>query len=190
MLIPFRDVIPSRIRPWGTWALLVLVATGLVSSPGWVPFVANLLAVWIFGETVESRMGHVRFALFAAGGALVGAFTPYWLGHLPPDYPPLAASAAAGAIVAAYFVLYPGSRILVLAWLITFVDAIEVPAFFFGGLWVLAQAFHVLDPSIDATPALLTCAGGIAWGLVSVWVFRRPVDWRYTPEKNSSKSST
>ena len=189
MLIPFRDVIPSRIRPWGTWALLVLVATGAVSGHGWVPVVANLLAVWIFGETVESRMGHVRFALFAAGGALAGALTPPWFGHLPPD-PAMVASAAAGAIVAAYFVLYPGSRILVLAWFITVVDAIEVPAFLFGGLWVVAQAFHVLGPFIDATSWLLTCAGGIAWGLVSVWVFRRPVNWDYTPEKRSSKSST
>ena len=187
MLIPFRDVIPSRIRPWGTWGLLLLVTTGLAWGADWVPLFANLLAVWIFGETVESRMGHVRFALFAAGGALLGAFTPYWLGHLPPD-PSMVASAAAGAIVAAYFVLYPGSRILVLAWLITVVDAIEVPAFFFGGLWVLAQVFHGLGRSIDATSALLACAGGIAWGLVSVWVFRRPVDWRYTPTKNLPKA--
>lgn len=187
MLIPLGDVIPSRIRPWGTMALLALLAAGfatdrmaLLASPGWVTFAANMLAVWIFGETVEGRMGHVRFGVVAAGGSLIGCFAPLWLGYPVLD-PPMGASAAAGAIVAGYFVLTPGSRVLVLAWLITAVDAIEVPAFFFGGVWALAQAFHAMSPFNDTAAALLSCAAGIAWGWVAVWVLRRPVEWTSDP---------
>jgi membrane associated rhomboid family serine protease len=187
VLIPLGDVIPSRIRPWGTWTLLALMATGLVASPDWVTLIANLLAAWIFGETVENRMGHVRYLLFAAGGAVMGTLAPQWLGW-PPLASPMSASAAAGAIVAAYLVLHPGSRVLVLAWLVTAVDVIEVPSFFFAGLWVIAQCFHALGPFMDITAALLTCASGIAWGLATVWVLRRPVDWGYTPQKNVPKA--
>lgn len=194
MLIPLGDVIPCRIRPWGTSALIVLMAAAfatdrvaILASPGWVTFTANILAVWIFGQTVEGRMGHVRFALFAAGGAVLGWQCPQWFGYPVLD-PPMGASAAAGAIVAGYFVLTPGSRVLVLAWLITAVDVLEVPAFFFAGLWALAQAFHAMSPFIDTTAVLLTCAAGATWGLGAIWLLRRPVDWGNTPRKGLPKA--
>src|SRR5262245_40688780 len=157
------------------------------ASPDRVTFIANMLAVWLFGENVEARLGHVRFLLFAVAGALVGSFAPEWLGR-PPLEVPMGASAAAGATVAAYLALYRSSRVLVLAWLITTVDAIEVPVFFFAGLWLLAQAFRALGPFMDTIGVLLSCAGGAAWGLVAVWVLRRPVDWSYTPGKTVTKA--
>jgi membrane associated rhomboid family serine protease len=203
VLIPLRDVIPSRLRPWGASALILLftaaflvdrlevvlpsrysMAAAFLASPGWVTFVANALAAWLFGETVEGRLGHGRFLLLAAGGAVAGGFAPGWAGRPPLD-PAMGASAATGAIVAAYLVLHPGSRVLVLAWLITAVDALEVPVFFFAGLWALAQCFHALSPFTDTTGAFVTCAGGIAWGLATVGLLKRPVDWRYTPRKNA-----
>lgn len=192
MLLPLRDVIPSRIRPWVTLAVLALLSVAFatergpsrfLASAGWVTFVANAFAIWIFGETVESRLGHARFLLFCAGAAVLGSLAPGWAGLLPLDPPP-GASAIAGAISAAYFVLYPTSRVLVIGWLVTAIDAIEVPSFFFAGLWVLAQLFEALSPLAETRTALLTCAAGIAWGLVTVWVLRRPVDWGYTPGKS------
>ena len=62
-MIPLGDVIPVRTRPYVSLACMIgiLIAGGPV-----LQVVSNIVALWIFGWTVEDRLGHGRFAAFCA----------------------------------------------------------------------------------------------------------------------------
>jgi membrane associated rhomboid family serine protease len=129
-MIPIADVIPTRTPPVMTVALIALtvVFSTQVLSGGFAIVLFNMLFLWLFGWTVEDRHGHARFAaLYLVCGAV--AFTFTW---------PLAAiSSAVGAVIGAYFVLYPKSSMLVLIPLPLM--AVEIPVAVFLALWCFLQ---------------------------------------------------
>ena len=105
---------------------------------GWMHVIGNMLYLWIFGDNVEDRLGHVRFLLFYLGaGARVAIlqllFNPF------SAVPMLGASGAIAGVMGAYFVLYPQSRVLTAVFILIFFDLIEIPAVFFLGIWFLMQ---------------------------------------------------
>jgi membrane associated rhomboid family serine protease len=116
--------------------------------------VGNLLFLWIFGDNVEDRFGHGRFLVFyliagvAAGLAQAMAM---------PDssIPVIGASGAIAAVMGAYFVLFPKSRVVMLIWLLFYIDFVEIPAVLFLGFWFLYQFLGSLGSTGDT--------GGIAF---------------------------
>jgi membrane associated rhomboid family serine protease len=160
------------------------LATALFLHAGWLHFGSNLLALWLFGDNVEDRMGHARFLAFyllaGYGAMLLDAWT-----HPAASAPIVGASGAVAAVMGAYLVLFPYSRVLVLLPLVAFIDIIEVPALMFLALWAIVQVLagtgRLLDPAGPGGIAFLTQLGGFVAGVVGVWLFRRPererVEW-------------
>jgi membrane associated rhomboid family serine protease len=192
-MIPVRDVIPSRTTPGITLLLIALnaiafgvmltagrpassvpwlgAALSLVQHGGLVHLAANLGALWLFGENVEDRFGHLRFLLGYVGLGYAAALTELWLA-------PQAATAdgAAGAIsgiVAAYLVMFPRSRVLTLVPVRVPPALIELPAAGLAAAWFLLQVARGTGP--------LTLFVGAAAGVVAVWLLGRPerrrVEW-------------
>jgi membrane associated rhomboid family serine protease len=105
---------------------------------GWMHIIGNMLYLWIFGDNVEDRLGHVGYLLFYLGAGAVAAilqvyFNPY------STVPMLGASGAIAAVMGAYFVLYPQSRVLTAIFIVIFFDVVEIPAVFFLGIWFVMQ---------------------------------------------------
>ena len=129
-MIPIGDVIPTRTPPVITLVLIaftVVFSTQVVMS-GFAIVLFNMLFLWLFGWTVEDRLGHARFAaLYLACGAAAFALT----------WPLAAISSAVGSVIGAYFVLYPKSSMLVL--IPVPLMAVEIPVAVFLGLWCLLQ---------------------------------------------------
>jgi membrane associated rhomboid family serine protease len=217
-MIPLRDVIPSRTRPWVTLSLLAanalvfaaalaldaearlnlyfrfglvpaeLAWTSLVTSlflhDGWLHLVSNLVALWIFGENLEDRMGHGRFLAFYLLCGVTGALAGCWAS---PDLtaPIVGPGAAIAGVVGAYFALFPHSRLLVLLPFVVVIDVIEIPAAIFAAFWIVLQlvgdAGRIVASPGDSAFIAWSCASGCATGLLAVWVFRRPerlkVEW-------------
>jgi membrane associated rhomboid family serine protease len=152
---------------------------------GWLHFLGNMLYLWIFGDNVEDRFGHLRYLIFyLLSGAAAG------LGHLyvSPEsrLPTIGASGAIAGVMGAYFVMFPHSRVLTLIPLFIIWELIEVPAILFLGVWFIMQLLSGVG-SIASTSA---DAGGIAFwahiagfasGIVGVALFRRrarrALDW-------------
>jgi membrane associated rhomboid family serine protease len=162
-MIPVTDVIPTRTPPVMTVTLIaasVLLFSGYMMT-GVTVLAVNMLYLWLFGRTVEDRLGHVRFAgcyLLCAGAGWVTA------------HPAEAIAAGVSGVMGAYFALYPKSSLLVLVPLPLMV--IEVPAVVFLGLWALLQfAVSAVWPEL---------ASFVAGAVVSI-VLRRPerirVEW-------------
>jgi hypothetical protein len=119
-------------------------------------FGGNMLFLWIFGDNVEDRMGHLGYALFyLAGGLAAGA--AHVLANPGSVVPTVGASGAIAAVMGAYMLLYPGSRIVTLVIVVFLVRTIEVPAFAWLGLWFV---FQVLAGSAQTGGA---DQGGVAW---------------------------
>ncbi len=177
-----EDVLPLFLQLYGVVPADFSAST-LVSSMflhgSWMHFLGNMWYLWIFGDNVEDRMGHGRFIVFyllcGAGAAM---------GHIlmDPDstLPTIGASGAIAAVMGAYFVLYPHSRVLTLIPLIIIWEIVELPAILLLGFWFLMQLLGAGAGAIADTAS--TQGGGIAFvahvagfvlGAAGVLVFRK-----------------
>jgi membrane associated rhomboid family serine protease len=107
---------------------------------GFIHFIGNMMFLFVFGDNVEDALGHTRYCFFyiltGAGAGFVQAF------FIPSlAIPSIGASGAISAILGAYLVLYPLSRVLTLIPVGIFLMNARVPAFFFLGVWAVIQFF-------------------------------------------------
>ena len=122
-------------EPWGvSWF------TAMFLHGSWDHILGNMLFLAIFGKNVEDAFGHLRYlALYVAGGFVAfmtqTAMTLLFASAATAAVPNLGASGAIAAVLGAYFVLYPNSRILTLV----FVFPVRISAWVFLGLWFLYQ---------------------------------------------------
>ncbi|HVE13590.1 MAG TPA: rhomboid family intramembrane serine protease [Elusimicrobiota bacterium] len=155
------SLVPARLahppHGIGLGALLLPFLTSMFLHGGWMHVIGNMWSLWIFGDNVEDRLGHLRYLAFyllcgLAAAALQVSVT--WGSRLPM----LGASGAIAGVMGAYLLLFPSARILTFV-PIFFIWTIEVPAFFFIGGWIWSQVYA-------GSVAMLAGAerfGGVAW---------------------------
>jgi membrane associated rhomboid family serine protease len=134
------------------------VFTSMFLHAGWMHVIGNMLYLWIFGDNVEDRLGHVRFLLFYLASGCAAAMLQLIINPFT-TVPMLGASGAIAGVMGAYFVLYPESRVLTAVFILIFFDLIEIPAIFFLGIWFVMQLLSGVG-SLSATHAN---AGGTAF---------------------------
>jgi membrane associated rhomboid family serine protease len=134
-LIPAQ--IPSGLAV-GTWGNYSPVLTSMFLHGGWMHLIGNMWALWLFGDNVEDRMGPVKFLVFYILCGVLAAVTHIYVNPASPD-PTVGASGAIAGVMGAYFLLYPGARVLTLIPIIIFPWLVEIPAFIYLGIWMLIQ---------------------------------------------------
>ena len=99
----------------------------------WSHLLGNMVFLWVFGNALNDRLGHVSYFLFYIAGGLVAG-----LGYLliTPDAPVLGASGAISAVTGAYLVLFPRVYVTVLLWFI-FITTFQVTSLFLLGLQIV-----------------------------------------------------
>jgi membrane associated rhomboid family serine protease len=128
---------------------------------GWSHVIGNLLYLWIFGDNVEDRMGHLGYLFFYLLVGVSATLAQAFMNPLSP-VPMLGASGAIAGVLGAYFVLFPKSRILALVPIWVFIRVVEIPAIFFLGFWFVFQAIQGWGSIVNQP--LQGPGGGIAWG--------------------------
>jgi membrane associated rhomboid family serine protease len=131
--------------------------------------------LWIFGNNIEDRMGHLRFVIFYLGCGIAGGLAHIYV-NPASNIPTIGASGAISGILGAYFLLYPFARILTAVPIFFFLYFIKLPAFFFLGLWFLIQFFSgtssiLAEPTVTGEVAWWAHIGGFAAGIVLVPFF-------------------
>lgn len=126
---------------------------------GWAHIGGNMLFLWIFGDNVEDRLGHVRFLVFYLG---CGFLATYAQAVAQPELavPTVGASGAIAGVLGAYLFLHPSARIHTLVFLGFFLTTFEVPALVFLPFWFLFQFISGVA-ALGATTSAQ--AGGVAW---------------------------
>jgi hypothetical protein len=157
-------------EPWG-----IAWITGMFLHGSWDHILGNMLFLFIFGKNVEDAFGPLRYLVFYFAGGFIAMMTQtamtLWFGTASDGrVPNLGASGAIAAVMGAYFVLYPESRVLTLV-LIFFV---RIPAWVFLGLWFLYQLveanFGLFSASANGGGvAFFAHVGGFSFGLLVAW---------------------
>jgi membrane associated rhomboid family serine protease len=125
---------------------------------GWAHIGGNMLFLWIFGDNVEDRLGHLRFLAFYL---LCGYAATYAHAFASPQsaLPAVGASGAIAGVLGAYLFLYPRARVVTLVILGFYVDYVAIPAFLYLPIWFLLQVvsgFAAISQTTGET-------GGVAW---------------------------
>lgn len=128
---------------------------------GFMHITGNMVYLYIFGDNVEDKLGHVGYLLFyLLAGVGASALQIYF--HPASTIPMLGASGAIAGVLGAYFIFHPGATVVTLLPLGFFSRIIEVPAVLFLGFWFLIQAFSG-TASLQMAKAMGSDMGGVAW---------------------------
>jgi membrane associated rhomboid family serine protease len=151
--------------------LLLPLLTSLFLHGGWLHLIGNMIYLYVFGDNIEDRLGHVGYLFFylLAG---VGASLAQVLSGPQSAMPMIGASGAIAGVLGAYFLLYPRARILTLIPLFLYFPVVELPAFFFLGIWFAMQFVQgALAGSEGEGIAWWAHAGGFIVGGVLLPIF-------------------
>lgn len=135
-----RDLAADPTR-WRSPEDLKRLATSLFLHAGWLHVFGNLGYLFVFGDHLEDRMGHFLFLLFFVTAGGLGLVAQGWL--LPADPAPiLGTTAAVTAVLTAYAIEGPMTRVVTLFPVLIFLVLIEVPAVVFLGVWVVQERLY------------------------------------------------
>jgi len=162
--------VPSRFlaNPFGDVRTLF---TSIFMHAGWVHLGGNMLYLWIFGDNVEDRFGHIKFTIFylLCGLAATFAQLAFSLGSKVPN---LGASGAIAGVLGAYILLFPKGKVRVLQGQ----RVIQVPALIVIGIWIVVQLFSgigsIANTAQTGGVAYMAHIGGFLAGFVLTFLFR------------------
>ncbi len=162
--------VPSRFLANPVADFLTLFSSMFMHA-GWVHLGGNMLYLWIFGDNVEDRFGHIKFTIFYLLCGLVATFAQLAF-NTGSNLPNLGASGAIAGVLGAYIILFPQGKIRVLQG----TQVIQVSALIVIGLWIVLQFFSSVA-SIASTVdtggvAYMAHVGGFIAGIVLAFLFR------------------
>ena len=137
--------------------------TSMFLHAGWLHLIGNMLFLWIFGDNVEDRLGHIGYTVFYFVCGLA-ASAAHILSDPNSTIPTLGASGAISGVMGAYVVFFPRAHVKTLVvWFV--ITIIRTPSFFWIGFWILEQVLlNALTPGGTGGVAYLAHIGGFGAG--------------------------
>jgi membrane associated rhomboid family serine protease len=170
-IVPLRYSDPEISIQFTKFQQFLPFLTSMFLHGGFLHILGNMWFLYIFGDNIEDRLGHIRYFIFYLLCGVAAGFV-----HLYTNWnskiPTIGASGAISGIMGAYLLLYPRSRILTLIPIFFFFQFVELPAFIFFGYWLLIQLFSAgLTPRNVGGIAFWAHIGGFVAGLIFVKLF-------------------
>jgi membrane associated rhomboid family serine protease len=160
------------------------ILTSMFLHGGLLHLGGNMWFLWIFGNNIEDRLGHLWFGVFYVLGG-VAATVAHYLVQPSSTIPVVGASGAIAAIMGAYAVWYPNAPVRTLI----FLFMRDITAKWFLGIWFVTQFFTGTDSGV----AWMAHVGGFVFGAVVGIALREsgfgqrrlnrsdePLEWDYT----------
>ncbi len=142
----------------------------------WRHLLGNMVFLWVFGNAVNDRLGHVAYAAFYLGGGVFSA-----IGYLAlfADSPMLGASGAIAGVTGCYLVLFPRVRVTVLAFIIWIIP-LDISSLYFIGFQIVFNMWMTLIDKGDGVAYAAHSAGyvygiAVAAGLLALKLVPRDV---------------
>src|SRR5215470_9805987 len=150
--------------------------TSMFLHGSWDHILGNMLFLGVFGKNVEDAFGRIRYAIFYLAGGFVATLAQASMTLLAGTaaearVPNLGASGAIAAVLGAYFVFYPNSKVFGLFVIIP----VRISAWFFLGFWFLYQLYEANFGLFGSTAhgggvAFFAHVGGFAFGAFVAWI--------------------
>lgn len=147
--------------------------TSIFLHGGFMHLAGNMLFLKIFGDNLESRMGHVLFLLFYLISGIAASIAQIWM-NPTSMIPMVGASGAIAGVMGAYLILYPKAKVDTL--MPAGFGIVALPAFTMLGYWFLAQL-------LSGTLTYGAEGGGVAYGahiggFIAGFILILPWRWR------------
>lgn len=177
--------IPEEIVNGEDWFTLF---TSMFLHGGWMHLIGNMLFLWVFADNIEATIGSFRFLIFYFLGGLA-AHAAHIYFNWGSGIVTVGASGAISAVMGAYLVMFPTSKVKIWAFIIFF---FRVPAILFLGIWIWQQSVSGMASLEVATAETAGVAwwahiGGFAFGVIAGIYYR----FRYKkPQTNNYYSGS
>jgi membrane associated rhomboid family serine protease len=162
--------VPSRFLA-NPVADFLTIFSSMFMHAGWVHLGGNMLYLWIFGDNVEDRFGHIKFIIFYLLCGLAATFAQLAF-SLGSNIPNLGASGAIAGVLGAYILMFPQGKVRVLQGQ----QVLQVSALIVIGLWIVLQLFSGIGSITSAADtggvAYMAHIGGFIAGFVLTFLFR------------------
>jgi len=139
-------------------AIIIPLFSSMFIHGGWMHILGNMWFMHIFANNVEDAFGKGRFLMFYLLCGLIAALAQFVLAP-GSEVPVVGASGAIAGVLGAYFILWPGAKILTLVPVLYFITFVHLPAVIVLGSWFIIQLFMGLG-SLGGGAA----TGGVAYG--------------------------
>ncbi|WP_044305002.1 rhomboid family intramembrane serine protease [Richelia intracellularis] len=140
---------------------LATLITSQFLHGGWWHLISNMSFLWVFGNNIEDRLGHIKYLIFyLACGGFAGLCQ--WFISMNSAIPSLGASGAISGILSAYVISSPQAKVLTLAILGFFVTTIRIPALVLIGFFFIQNVIAGIA-SLQAAANMSVETGGVAY---------------------------
>jgi len=153
-LVPARYSVPQIAAYFSTFQQFFSLFSFMFLHGGFFHLLGNMWFLYIFGDNIEDRLGPFRYIAFYLLCGITSGLSHLVL-NFHSNMPTIGASGAIAGVMGAYLILHPHAKILTLIPIIIIPWFIEIPAFFFLGLWFVIQFLNATGTHGGA--------GGIAW---------------------------
>ncbi len=130
------------------------IITSMFLHGGWMHLVSNMLFLWVFADNIEATIGNFNFVLFYFFGGIAASLAHIFF-NTQSLIPTVGASGAISAVLGAYLVMFPRSKIKTF-FLFLFVN---IPAVVFLGIWIVQQTLN----GVSTIGTQNIAGGGVAW---------------------------
>ena len=162
--------VPSRFLANPISDFLTLF-TAMFMHAGWLHLGGNMLYLWIFGDNVEDRFGHIKFIIFYLICGIAATFAQLAF-NTGSHVPNLGASGAIAGVLGAYILLFPKGSVRVLQGS----RVVQVPALIVIGMWIVLQFFSGIGSIVSNVQtggvAYMAHIGGFVVGFLLTFLFR------------------
>jgi hypothetical protein len=181
-LVPAQVLTPQPGSGFGLSRQAIPFFSSIFLHGGWLHLIGNMWILYIFGDNVESHLGHARYLAFYVMSGLMAGFI-HVVTNLGSTVPTIGASGAVAGVMGAYFILYPRARVLAFIPIFFFFTLMEVPAYIFLGFWFLLQFFSGTFSLFAGTQDFTGIAwwahiGGFLAGIVVLKLLSPPRNYR------------
>jgi len=151
---------------------LLRILISMFLHGGWLHIGGNMLYLWIFGDNIEDRLGHFKYAVFYLLCGFIATMS-HAVMNASSTLPSIGASGAIAGVLGAYVVLFPKARVTTLIPIFIFITIRDIPAIVVLGFWFVLQLFvgvASIGASGDATGGVAVFAhiGGFIAGMILV----------------------
>ncbi|MDH7480254.1 MAG: rhomboid family intramembrane serine protease [Syntrophomonadaceae bacterium] len=182
-LVQLYGAVPARISrslfAQGDLGALLPLTTSIFLHGGWVHILGNMLYLWVFGDNVEDRLGHLRYLLFYLGAGIIGGLAQVYF-NPGSTTPVVGASGAIAGVLGAYVLSYPRAQIETLLVLVFYITIVRIPAVVFIFFWFALQLLNgvaSLGGGVAQTVAWWAHIGGFLGGMLLLLVLAaRPAE--------------
>jgi len=145
----------------------------------------NMLFLWIFGDNIEDRFGHIKYLLIYLLWGIIATLTHFaWvvITDNNPLIPAVGASGAISGVLGAYMLIFPKARIVTLVFFF-FITTTRIPAFAYLFMWFIYQI--ILAP-FGGGVAYLAHIGGFVGGILIALIYKVIAKQRYITKGSSA----